>query len=273
MGKLPSIGEGFRTLAIVFRNFLLGGNLISLFQITDPKNMAKYTSECLFGYKTLFAKRGIPQKNVFHVLPAMDVEEIKLGYLKRGGGWFLPSSSFAADIVSLCLICQILKPKTVFEIGTLRGYTAFHFALNTPDDSKIFTLDLPKDENIRTALETTITDVHHIDSYEKYTKYIFDGSDVASKITCLSGDSAKFDYSSFHKKVDFFFIDGAHSYDYVRSDTLNALKCCHSGSVVAWHDFGRMGVNGVTKWLLEFSKKGYAVYAIPGGSLAFMMVD
>jgi hypothetical protein len=72
--------------------------------------------------------------------------------------------------------------------------------------------------------------------------------------------------------VDFFFIDGAHSYKYVRSDTLNALKCCHPGSVVAWHDFGRMGVNGVTKWLLELSREGHDIYAIHGGSLAFMVI-
>ena len=67
------------------------------------------------------------------------------------------------------------------------------------------------------------------------------------------------------------FIDGTHSYDYVRNDTMKALYCCHSGSVIAWHDFGRRGVNEVRKWILELSKK-YEIYAIPGGTLAFMVV-
>ena len=272
MAKLTSLREGIRTITIILRNIILGGNLISLSQIGHPKNLVKYASECLFNYKTLFAKRGIPQKNVFDVLPSLDVEDIKLGRLKHGGGWFFASSSYTADIINLCLICQISKPKVILEIGTLRGYTTFHFALNTPDDAKIYTLDLPKKENIETILKTTASDHHHIDSYEKSVQYFFDGNEVASKITCLFGDSGNYNFSSFHGKVDFFFIDGAHSYSYVRSDTLNALKCCHPGSIIAWHDFGRMGVNGVTKWLIELSKQGHHIYAIPGGSLAFMMV-
>jgi hypothetical protein len=53
---------------------------------------------------------------------------------------------------------------------------------------------------------------------------------------------------------------------------LHALVCCHPGSVIAWHDFGRMGVNGVTRWLVEFARTR-PVYAIPGGSLAFTVIQ
>src|SRR3712207_5275930 len=56
------------------------------------------------------------------------------------------SKSYTADLVSLCLICRILKPRTIFEIGTFRGYTALHFALNTPDDARVYTLDLPSNQ-------------------------------------------------------------------------------------------------------------------------------
>jgi hypothetical protein len=86
-------------------------------------------------------------------------------------------------------------------------------------------------------------------------------------------DSAKFDYSPFNRRVDLFFIDGAHSYPYVRDDTLKALECCRPGSVIAWHDYGRHGVNGVSRWLHEFSR-GRKIYCIPGGgSLAYMRVE
>jgi predicted O-methyltransferase YrrM len=103
-------------------------------------------------------------------------------------------------------------------------------------------------------------------------QYHFEDADVKNKITCLFGDSAEFDFSPFRRKADFFFIDGAHSYDYVKSDTFNALKCCHPGSVIAWHDYGRSGVNGVTKWLHELAKEN-KIYSIPGGSVAFMVVE
>jgi len=151
----------------------------------------------------------------------------------------------------------------------MRGYTAFHFALNTQKDAIIYTLDLPKDKSLNTKLKTTLVDDTHIKLYGMSKKYIFEKSNVSSKIVCLFGDSDTFDFSPYNRKVDFFFIDGAHSYECVRSDTLNALNCCHPGSIIAWHDFGRVGVNGVSKWILELSKK-YDIYSIPGGSLAFM---
>jgi len=262
--------QAMEVAKVASRNMILGGNLVSLSLARHPKNMIDYATANLFLYKALNSKRGIPQKNVFEILPSSDVESIKLGDLTSGGGWFLREASYTADIINLCLICQILRPRVVFEIGTLEGYTAFHFALNTPDEAKVYTLDLPRNENIQTSLYTTVIDDLHVKWHSKAERYCFGNSDVASKITCLFGDSATFDFSPYYGKVDFFFIDGAHSYEYARSDTLNALDCCHSGSVIVWHDFGRAG-NGVSKCILELSKM-QEIYSAPGGSLAFMIV-
>ena len=264
-----------KTAAVLARNAALGGNLISLSLLGQPRRMADYMRQCLFLYQTYTATRGLPQKNVFEVLPAKDVETVHLGDLRRptslyGEPWFHAVTSYSVDLINLCLICQIIKPGVVFEIGTLHGYMAFHCALNTPPDCRIYTLDLPKGQ--ATVLASTAIDDDHIDSHNAITTYRFDGSPVADKITCLFGDSATFDYSPYGGKVDLFFIDGAHSYDYVRSDTLCALECCHPGSVMVWHDYGRLGVNGVSRWLTELSRTRQ-VYSIPGGSLAFMVVE
>jgi hypothetical protein len=268
--KIPQLINAILT---VVKNILLGVNIISLSLLRNPMKMIEYISENLFLYRNLCSKSIIDKKNVFQVLSGGDLETIQLGNLRRGGAWFTPLASYASDIVSLCLICKAIKPLVVFEIGTFQGYTSFHFALNTSDDTKIYTLDLPKSCSAAVAkLETTITDDAYIKSSLTVNKYLFEGTDVEPKITCLFGDSAEFDFSHFLGKVDFFFIDGAHSYDYVKSDTLNALKCCHKGSVIAWHDYGRVGVNGVTKWLLELAKEN-KIYSIPGGSLAFMVVE
>jgi hypothetical protein len=258
-------------ISVIIKNIILGGNLKSLAMIKNPVKMIDYISECLFLYKALNSQRGIPQKNIFEVLPSENIANIKLGNLKTGGNWFLAQPSYTADIINLCLICQSLKPKVVFEIGTLNGYTALHFALNTSEETKIYTLDLPREENVQLNLNTTYIDDLHVNAHSKTVKYCFESSSLSSKINCLFGDSAVYDFSPFLGLVDFFFIDGAHSYEYVRSDTLNALKCCHPGSVIAWHDFGRAGVNGVSKWILELSKSE-KIYSIPGGSLAFMIV-
>ena len=147
-----------------------------------------------------------------------------------------------------------------------------HFALNTPDEARVYTLDLPRDRDRQPALPTTLVDSLHIQELSGPERFCFEGSAEAGKITRLSGDSATFDFKPYHGHVDFFFIDGAHSYEYARSDTLNALACCHPGSVIAWHDYGKASLPGVSRYVDEFTR-GRAAYSIPGGSIAFMTVD
>ena len=240
--------------------------------IGRPRRIVHYAAECLFLYQTLYHKRRLPEKHVYQVLPTQNIEAIKLGRLAQGNTYFRSTASFAVDIVNLCLLCQIAKPKVVFEIGTANGYTALHFALNTPDDALVYTLDVPPTENFAPALNTTFVDDGYIRGRARPKQYCFTGAPVAEKVVVLQGDSAVFDFSAYHGQVDLFFVDGAHSYDYVRSDTLNALQCCHSGSVIAWHDFGRTGVNGVSRLVLELARDR-EIYCTPGGSVAFTLVS
>jgi len=260
------------TALMVGKSVLVGGNLAALRLLSRPRKLVRYVQENLLLYRSLTAEGGIRPKNVYEVLkPRVDMEQVVLGNLSDGDALFTLGPSFAIDIVSLCLICRILKPKRVFEIGTLNGYTSLHFALNTADDAVVFTLDLPKGQGVRPRLKTERADDKGIDLHARTNAYCFERSQVAPKIQTLFGDSAVFDFSPFHGTVDFFFVDGAHSYDYVRSDTINALKCCHPGSVIAWHDFGRVVVDGVAKWVTEFARD-HEVYSVPGGSLAFTVL-
>lgn len=261
----------FKAFLVAVRNMVLGGNLISLSMLTNPRKMLFYVTQNLFLYNTYNNRRRIPQKNVFEVISSSDSEAIILGNL-NSDTWFANYASPTSDIISLCLICKLVKPKVVFEIGTLNGYTALHFALNSPDDAKIYSLDMPKNEKITPGLKTTVIDDEFIDTSSNMGGFCFENSTVLPKITCLYGDSADFDFTAFHGIVDVFFIDGSHSYEYARSDTLKALECCRPGSVIAWHDYGQMGMSGVSKWLHEFSQQGNEVYSIPGSSLAFMVV-
>jgi hypothetical protein len=255
--------------AVAARNFLMGGNLSSLSLLGKPQQMVAYATENLFAFRTMADRRGIPQKNVFEVLPDARLARVELCN-PNGETWFQKSASYVTDIVSLCLLCRAIKPRVIFEIGTLTGYTSAHLALNSEPDCKIYTLDLPVGTSPQ--LNTTAIDVELVRTHHGIKRYVWDSMDIAGKIQPLFGDSAAFDYSGYEGRVDLFFIDGAHSYEYVRSDTLNALRCCHPGSVIAWHDFGRAGVNGVSRWLIEFSKQ-QPVYSIPGGSLAYCVVS
>lgn len=253
-----------REVGVVLRNVVLGANLESLFALGNPRGVAYYVGECRFLYRCIFPKNGFVQKPVWEVLEADRIPVVLYGGAQ--GEWFHAVASYTADLISMCMLCQILKPRTIFEIGTLRGTSALHWAGNAPD-ADVYTLDLSPKSSL--ALAVTAMDRHIINDHANTQHMAFEGRPEANRIHCLYGDSATFDFSPFFGKVDLFFIDGSHSYDYVRNDTLLALKCCKAGSVLAWHDYGRVGLNGVSRWLHEFARQGRVIYRVPGGSLAY----
>jgi predicted O-methyltransferase YrrM len=242
----------------------MGSNLRSLSKVSKPRQLVHFSTQSLFIYDSLF-QNGLQQRNIRDILPHNSKTDITL-FLDCEEFWINELSCSAEDIVSLCLITRLLKPKQIFEIGTLHGYTALHFAANAPE-ATVYTLDLPPSGH--GVLRTTIVDDKLVDDQNAD---FFSGRPEARRIVRLFGDSATFDYGPFRQKIDFFFIDGAHSSEYVRNDTLKALECCHAGSVIAWHDYGRSGVNGVSSWLHQFSKSHFPVYRVPSGSLAFGVV-
>jgi hypothetical protein len=282
-----STRERLRAAAIALRNLILGAN-ISALTIGSPRGMVHYSSEALFLRRALAGRRGLPEQQVWDAFGITGNVAVRLANVETPT-WAAVQPSYLADIVNLCRLCAMIRPRVVFEIGTYHGYSTLHLALNTGADARILSLDLPKQppasgsgsangnavaaDGIRpTSLRTTFLDDAHISGATETTAYLFDGTPEAGRIELLFGDSASFDFSPFAGAVDLFFIDGAHSYEYVRSDSLRALQCVRPGGVIAWHDFGRTGLNGVSRWLLEMRGEGWPVRAAPGGSLAFMVV-
>ena len=78
MKKLKQTTE---IISVTARNLILGGNLISLALVRHPKKLIAYVSESLFLYRALHKKRGVPQKNIFEVLPSKDLQNVTLGNL------------------------------------------------------------------------------------------------------------------------------------------------------------------------------------------------
>jgi predicted O-methyltransferase YrrM len=246
---------------------VLGGNLASALLIRRPRAVVEYWQNCLFVWR-MVARQGLPQRQLHEILTVE--ESVDLNILPTTGHFVLWDASFAKDVLYLALICRVLQPRTVFEIGTLYGYTALLFALNSPPDATVYTLDLPADADF--ALRTTISDVTTRVAHHKAERLLFDGHSQEYKIRPLQGDSARFDFTPWKGSIDLFFIDGSHSYDYVRSDTERALHCCRPASVIVWHDYGRWGVNGVSKYLHELSRRYPQLCRLPGSSLAMLQL-
>jgi predicted O-methyltransferase YrrM len=258
-----------RAGGIAARNAALGGNLLSLSLVPDPNRFHGYIAQCILAYRSVADKRGIPQKHVFDILAPGDGATITLPRPLGGNLWFSGAPSLAVDIMSLCLLCQAIRPRRIFEIGTFDGYSTAALAMNSPPDAVVYTLDLPGGK--KGTLETTVVDRRYVSAHSRVGRKTWEGTAAAGKVVQLYGDSAVFDFAPYRANIDLFFVDGAHSYEYVQSDTKNALLCTHPGSIIAWHDFGKSGVNGVQRVVSQLAGGGRAV-VVPGGSLAYLVV-
>jgi predicted O-methyltransferase YrrM len=164
-----------------------------------------------------------------------------------------------------------LRPRKVFEIGTYNGFTALHFAYNTPDDAVIYTLDLPADYEIKVKAEKanySYDDFLVVElSKQNINNRIFKKDRHGGKIRELFGDSMRYDFSPYYGNIDLVFIDGNHSGPFVRSDTENAFKMLSDRGVIIWHDFDYIIHRDVFKYLNDLVKV-HKIYHIPGTRFA-----
>src|SRR5205809_5997341 len=52
---------------------------------------------------------------------------------------------------SLSLVARLMQPKTIFEIGKFEGISALHFALNSPDDCRVYSLEDRKSTRLNSS--------------------------------------------------------------------------------------------------------------------------
>jgi predicted O-methyltransferase YrrM len=133
----------------------------------------------------------------------------------------------------LAAMCKLLECRTVFEIGTFQGQTTWVLAHNNPT-TQVFTLDLPSLDMVD-QLRYQVTDPEYFVAWNRGARFL--GTPEAAQITQLFGDSATFDFSPYYGQVDLVFIDGSHSYDYVRSDTEAALRMLSNRGTIVWDDY------------------------------------
>ena len=184
-------------------------------------------------------------RTIDELLPNMADGRIVLEHM-QGCGIYNPIDEFAY----LALITRSIQPKRVFEIGTFRGRTALNFALNSPAECLVYTLDLPPDNRMAMKAATNAADALIIE--QSHTGVDYEGKPGSEKIRQLFGDSTRFDFCPYHDQMDIVFVDGAHHYAAVESDTRNALKMARSGGCIIWHDFANYGdYNDVTRAVLD----------------------
>ena len=137
----------------------------------------------------------------------------------------------------------------LFEVGTFDGRTTLNLALSSPTNCKIYTLGLKPELSTDYSLDNGEKNM----TGARIEKHRESNASIATKIHQLYGDSAKFDFPPYYNSCSLVFVDGSHAYDYVLSDTKEAIKMVRKGGIIIWHDYGIW--EGVTRGLEEIESK------------------
>ncbi len=168
----------------------------------------------------------------------------------------------------LSTLIKAVDPKTIFEIGTYNGFTTLHLAVNSQPSCRIFTLDLPEDFDARQASQFSYDDLLVVQLSQKTVLHrYYKGHPLEGKIKELFGDSSRYDYSPYEGKMDVVFIDGNHSFQFVKKDTENAFKMLSNQGIIVWHDFDYIIHRDIFRYLRGLAKD-YPIYSVPNTRFA-----
>jgi len=222
--------------------------------------MRPYISRCVQQCDALL-KRGLPARDPLTFLKR-DAERLKQ-HSEPGAVCVLPArlhdggGTTLEELVYLAAATRLLRPRKVFEIGTFKGRATAVFAMNAPD-AEIVTLDLPPD--FRPGADYIGSDAQLVLA-RKEADFISEHG-LQGRVTQVLGDSMHFDPAPHAGTVELAFIDGAHTYEYVRNDTEKVAVMMAPRGLVFWHDYGGKGqFRGITDYLHAL-KERFPVYRV-----------
>jgi predicted O-methyltransferase YrrM len=218
-----------------------------------PSELGRYISCCLKTYDELVGN-GLPSRAP--VTPTENITVTIPGYHPGGGMRF-------DELVILARAVRVLKPRTIFEMGTYDGLTTAVFMLNSDSSSQILTLDLPHEADIPLALPTDqqLTTTRRLNLIPQAL-----GLHRYTQLLC---DSMQFDPSPYADSIDLGLVDAAHDAVHVRNDTQKMAKMMSRDGMVFWHDYGGKGSLRPLSSYLETLAKSCPVYRIRGTTLAW----
>jgi predicted O-methyltransferase YrrM len=213
--------------------------------IKNPSRLRMFPGKIFREYMSLVADDKWICRDILDIVTVPHGTRVILAHLAGGG-----IDTAIDELAYLALIAKSCEPANIFEIGTFRGRTALNFALNSPEDCTIWTLDLPPDDRESSLASASSADAAIIQASKTGADY--KGTDCEKKIRQLYGNSLVFDFSPYLGRMDIVFVDGAHHFEIAKSDSLNALRMVRPGGLIVWHDFANYGdYNDVTRAILD----------------------
>ena len=230
--------------------------------------------------KKMLFKSKIKEVDIFEVHEIFESEKISSNLVGPKKNAIIKSFCISSDnkVVGMTsdyeawILATLSKISTkIFEFGTCSGKTTYIMALNSPENSKIYTITLSTDmtKNItKEKLDNKIS-FRNIINESIYEKFLFSGSEVENKINVIFENSLNFNQSTY-KNFELIFIDGGHTYSIVKNDSEKSFNMLNRNGFVFWHDYvpGKESAKDVVKYLHEISKEK-KIYHIKNTTLCF----
>jgi len=195
----------------------------------------------------------LPSKNIKYKFPKEEV------VIKN----FYTDPSFqvvgqTTDYEAWILCCLAKLSKNIFEFGTCSGKTTALFALNSPPESKVYSVTLNPSEVSNLFLgnsQDSKVAVKNAVSETIYDQFIFTNMSIKNKINLIFQDSNKLNIDNFENSMDLIFIDGGHNYSCIKNDTEKAFKMINNQGYIFWHDYKvyKRSCKDVVKYIHEIS--------------------
>lgn len=191
----------------------------------DLDEIARQDTE---NFAAMNAQSRIRELSLTQIFPGIQTVRVEIGAIDDD-----TKHVNQVDMPYVCAIARHRRAARIFEFGTYLGRTTYHLALSE-HRPQVFTLDLdPATERTKELkLGQAVRSV-----LDNFQGAFFRGTEAASRITQLHGDSRRFDYSPYRGNIDLVFIDAGHTYEFVANDTEKAFEMLAPGGVVLWHDY------------------------------------
>ncbi|MHB8437670.1 MAG: class I SAM-dependent methyltransferase [Acidimicrobiales bacterium] len=191
----------------------------------------------LAGQRVEGAPRAKP-RFVFEACPSLSGRVVPMGDVV-----FRTFNLDPTERYCLAAMAQVCEPRRIFEFGTYDGATTMLLARAAPQ-AEVVTLDLPPEALAAlTGADTVVLEQIDIAGG---TGARFRGQPESSRITQLLDDSLSVDLSRYFGTCGLVLVDGGHSEEIVRADTLNAMRLIEPGGIVVWDDYSEQWP-GVTR--------------------------
>ena len=171
------------------------------------------------------------------------------------------------DTRAVLTLLSHARPRRVLEIGTGPGHMTANLTRWTPQDARVFTIDLVRGmpRVAPVAVEQQVEVPAHSD-WGRFANHF----GMAHKAFFITADTMAYDFGRI-APLDFAFIDGGHDLEHVLNDSRKTYNILSPGGLIVWHDF-----NSPVPWVkvreaIEQMKFDEPVVHVEGTEVAFLI--